>query len=388
MNNIKIEIFESEKVISKISSFHPKSGTNEAHLLIQSQPKWDTLQSWAFIQNELERIKIELGYHDEQCLFMRVFCSDALNQEKILRENYPFLFNPSNRPNLSFVQQPVLPASKLAVWAYLVKGKISVERTEYGNLYHSNGLTHIWTANLMASESSGTFYQTEQMFLKYLNLLSHFSSNLYNNALRTWIFVRDIDTIYADLVKARKLIFEEQGLNKQTHYITSTGIEGKNEIPNQFAFMDAYSIVGVDPKQIKYLHAPSHMCPTANYGVTFERGTTISYGDRQHVFISGTASINNQGEILHSEDVDKQTERVIENISVLLSEAGCNLSNITYAVVYIRDNSDYYRVNLRLKELIPEIPAIILLASVCRPGWLVEIEVMAISQQRSSWANF
>ena len=31
---------------------------------------------------------------------------------------------------------------------------------------------------------------------------------------------------------------------------------------------------------------------TYEYGVTFERGTAVTYGDRRHVFIAGTASID------------------------------------------------------------------------------------------------
>jgi enamine deaminase RidA (YjgF/YER057c/UK114 family) len=379
MKKLHTKSFESERVISKVSYFHPNEGTLEAHLIVEAKPLWSTLKSWQFVQEEVGRIIKKLGYSGNSPLFMRVFLSDALNQELILRKNVPELFDDKNKACISFVQQPPLSGAKLAVWVYLVKGDLAVEHTEFGSLFRSNGLTHIYTSNLMGAETLCTFDQTKEMFLKYIKVLDHFKLNMLDNTVRTWIFARDVDTIYMDIVRARKLIFEEQGLTTQTHYLASTGIEGRNEKPNLFTFMDAYCIAGIKPEQIHYLKAPTHMCPTQKYGVTFERGTEIHYGDRKHVFISGTASIDNQGEILYSEDVEKQTQRVVENIAVLLDEAGSNLTDLVYALVYIRDIADYSLVKIQIEKLLPEIPSVILLAPVCRPGWLVEIEGMAIA---------
>ena len=46
---------------------------------------------------------------------------------------------------------------------------------------------------------------------------------------------------------------------------------------------------------MRHLYAASHMNRTSDYGVSFERGTAIEYGDRIHALISGTASIDNRG---------------------------------------------------------------------------------------------
>ena len=61
--------------------------------------------------------------------------------------------------------------------------------------------------------------------------------------------------------------------------------------------MDTYAVKGLQPGQIQFLYAPTHLNPTYEYGVTFERGTAVTYGDRKQIFISGTASIDNKGEI-------------------------------------------------------------------------------------------
>ena len=120
------------------------------------------------------------------------------------------------------------------------------------------------------------------------------------------------------------------------------------------------------------------MNPTHEYGVTFERGTVVQYGDRRHVFISGTASINNRGEIEHPMDIAGQTGRMFENIRVLLDEAECSMDDVAHLIVYLRDTADYHTVTSFLKREYPDIPFVVLWAPVCRPGWLIEAECMAV----------
>ncbi len=69
--------------------------------------------------------------------------------------------------------------------------------------------------------------------------------------------------------------------------------------------MDTYAVDGLKSEQIHYLYAPTHLNPTYEYGVSFERGTYVDYGDRRQVFISGTASINNKGEVVCPGDIEQ-----------------------------------------------------------------------------------
>ena len=130
---------------------------------------------------------------------------------------------------------------------------------------------------------------------------------LASDCIRTWIFVQNVDVNYAGIVKARRENFLGQGLTESTHYIASTGIEGRHADPKIHVLFDAYAVKGLQPGQVTYLHALSHLSPTALYGVTFERGTSVEYGDRRHLFISGTASIDHRGEVVHVGDVREQT---------------------------------------------------------------------------------
>jgi enamine deaminase RidA (YjgF/YER057c/UK114 family) len=198
--------------------------------------------------------------------------------------------------------------------------------------------------------------------------------------VRTWFFVQNVDVNYAGVVKARNEVFLPEGLTKETHFIASTGIAGRHAEPSVSVLMDTYAISGLQEGQMNYLYAPTHLNPTHEYGVSFERGTYVDYGDRRHVFISGTASINNKGEVVHVGDISKQTSRMLENIEMLLKEADCSFENVAHLIVYLRDVADYAIVRKIFAERFPSIPTVIVLAPVCRPGWLIETECMAVKR--------
>lgn len=67
-----------------------------------------------------------------------------------------------------------------------------------------------------------------------------------------------------------------------------------------------------------------------------------------------------------------------ENVGALLEAAGFGWHDVGQILVYLRDPADYSAVNAMFSERFPDIPYIILHAPVCRPGWLVEMECMAM----------
>ena len=211
--------------------------------------------------------------------------------------------------------------------------------------------------------------------------------NVADHVLRTWIYCRDIDNNYAGLVRARRDYFDAIGLTAETHYIASTGIGGTAERPGQLVAMDSLVTNGVAPEQIEYMHAPEHLSPTHIYGVTFERGVRLMHRDRSHFFLSGTASIDKDGQIVHPGDVVRQTERMLENVAALLEHHQGKLEDLHQAMVYLRDPADRDSVAGMLRERIGKHCAFaVLLAPVCRPGWLVDLDGIAVN--RSGKAAF
>ena len=303
----------------------------------------------------------------------RYFLSDAANQANVLLATQV----EHSDCALSIVEQPPLDGTKVALWVYL-QTDVQTRTLPHGDYEVSHGgYRHIWSASNF-NKASKSEYQTRLLLNDYVMRLAEQECSLANNCIRTWFFVQNVDVNYAGVVKARNEVFLTQNLTEKTHFIASTGIAGRHASHEVLVQMDAYAVGGLQQEQIHYLYAPTHLNPTYEYGVSFERGTYIDYGDRRHVFISGTASINNRGEIMYPGDIRKQTLRMWENVETLLAEAECTFEHVGHLIVYLRDIADYTVVQEMFEERFPNIPKVYLQAPVCRPGWLVEMECMAV----------
>lgn len=309
-------------------------------------------------------------------VFKRYFLSDAYNQSgEVLSLELDY-----SDYALSVIQQSPLDGTKIALWVYL---QTHVEtRALPSGLYEvrHGSYRHLWNASAhnLAKNSE---YQTRLLLNEYIMQLAQEGCRLADNCIRTWFFVNDVDNNYPGVVKARNQVFFTQDLTDDTHFIASTGIGGRQADPKVLSQMDNYAIDGLQPGQVSYLYAAHHLNRTSDYGVSFERGTRVDYGDRRHVFISGTASINNKGEIVHPGDVAAQTRHMWGNVEALLGEAGCTYDDVMQMIVYLRDIADYDTVRQLYDERFPHTPRVIVLAPVCRSGWLVEMECMAIRSQ-------
>lgn len=288
-------------------------------------------------------------------VFVRFFLSDAQNQADALRAALDARFKDVA---VSIVEQPPLDGSRISAL-------VQTSAREPSFLFHSLRLTEDEAKGLDA------YAQSRLLFDKYLRIIRPMGLELKTHCVRTWIYVRDIDANYAGLVKARNDVFAEEGLSHQTHYIASTGIGGATERQHAVVAIDFLTRPDIEEGDKTYLKALSHLSPTHDYGVAFERGVRLSDG---HIFISGTASIDHQGKVLHQGNVLAQADRLLENISVLLQEGGSSLEKVPYFIVYLRDISDYALVDTYMQKRFPHVPRILLEARVCRPSWLIEME--------------
>ena len=353
---------------AEIASFTPEGKTQEHHAIIHVEPKGDLFEKQMNRLYEAERrLYASMPYCSVAA--KRYFLSDSTNQRPLMTDE--------SKCAVSIIQQPPLDGSKIAIWIYLNSCNGITACNGTAKVEH-NGYKHIWTMG-MNSNKGDSAQQTQLLLEDYEKALESSNATLADNCIRTWFFVRDVDTQYAGMVKARRENFIEQGLTEQTHYIASTGIGGLPADTKSLVQMDAYSITGFEPSQQRYLYAPTHLNPTYEYGVTFERGTLMEYGDRRHVFISGTASINNKGEVVHIGNIVKQTERMWENVEKLLEEAGATFGDVMQMIVYLRDTADYAIVKQMFAERFPDTPMVITLAPVCRPTWLIEMECIAVA---------
>lgn len=356
----------------QISSFATENGCTELHLMIHSSAAGSFTKQLNEVHSAMDAVI------SDSCLgavpiFIRYFLSDISNQAEELYRS----LDERRCCAVSVIGQPPLDSSKIAMWVYLVTG---AESSCCGNdLWASDylGHTHLWLGSTSCTDVDSE-KQIADLLDAYNEALDSKACSIAGNCLRTWIYVQDVDENYRGVVIGRRNMFDQIGLTKDTHYIASTGIAGRNELAGSVVTMDAYAVEGISKEDITYLKGSSHLNPTHEYGVTFERGTAVDFNDRRHVIISGTASINNKGEIVHPGDVCAQTERMWENISVLLSEAGSGYDDVMHMIVYLRDTADYAAVREMYDKRFPAHPKVFLWAPVCRPGWLVEMECIAV----------
>ncbi|MCQ2150089.1 MAG: Rid family hydrolase [Bacteroidales bacterium] len=298
-------------------------------------------------------------------------------------------FLPVEPGAISYIVQPPLGKFHIALWLYMVEGADSIEKSpapdtnrsgqESGlsfTICRAGGVRHIWTAGGVASGSDSES-QTRNILDVYERFLTSEGLSIERNCMRTWFFCHDIDNNYSGFVKARWENFAVNGLTIDTHYIASTGICGTPVAEGALVQMDAYAVDGDVP--LKYLQATTHLNPTYEYGVTFERGVKFVCSGNAHCLVSGTASIDNRGAVLYKGDVKAQTLRMLENIEKLLEDGACGMADLTMALIYLRNSSDYGLVAPLFASRFPGLPYVILEAPVCRPEWLIEMECIAMS---------
>lgn len=380
MNQFNYTTEENNTAI-RIFPFESPNGVNEYYVFFSVQELSLTFHDQVEkLLNSYERI-IKTGFYNKlpnlkkACpAFKNYFLSDAANQTKELKR-----ITGKEDCAVSFIQQAPLNGTKVALWTLLMTGTKNQKIDDSFYQVSYPGYDEFWSTGNIAN-GNDSYKQAYHILSDYAQKLKSINCTLADNCIRTWLYVNDIDNNYDGVVKARNDVFDQENLTDKTHYITSTGINGKEEKAQTLCLMNAFAIRGIKNEQIHYLYALSHLNRTSEYGVRFERGTYIDFEDRRRVYISGTASIDNKGDVMYPGDIRKQTERMWENIKELLKEANCNFNDIAEMTIYLRDSADYKTVSEMYNQKFPDTPFIIVHAPVCRPAWLIESECIAIKK--------
>ena len=377
------------------SSFS-KNDVDELHFYVKGSKASSFKDQVGQIRSGIDSYLEDRKFPPHSVVFIRLFASDYANQETALETLREDLFSSFGCCAVSLVQQPPLEGRKLVAWVYAAREErkapvsMAMDRENNALVCTRGDYVHIWHTGLKSLNGNpGSAHQTNVIFSGFDNFLEKKGMNIKDNCIRTWLFVKDIDFNYQGVVDARREYFKEINMTEDTHFIASTGIDGRVGNPGTNVLMDAYSVGGIRPDQVHHLQATDYLNPTHEYGVTFERGTALDFGDRRHIYISGTASIDNRGNVVHSGDVYKQAGRALENIEALLRDADAVPSDIAQMIVYLRDVNDADTIERYFEAHYTDIPKVLVLAPVCRPGWLIEIECVAIKDiSKPEYSNF
>lgn len=118
---------------------------------------------------------------------------------------------------------------------------------------------------------------------------------------------------------------------------------------------------------------------------SFSRALRVDLKGITLMFISGTASVDENGQSVHPGDFRAQAWRTYQNITALLAAEGASWKDVVRTTCYLRDiERDYAAFNeirtqfFREQGLDPLPASTGIQAILCRPELLVEIEAIAI----------
>jgi enamine deaminase RidA (YjgF/YER057c/UK114 family) len=123
--------------------------------------------------------------------------------------------------------------------------------------------------------------------------------------------------------------------------------------------------------------------PTLNeareYGADFVRGLRVQEANKVALYVSGTASIDEQGRSIHCNDVEAQADRMLVNLAALLERQGARFADVVHAITYVKHAADAARVRARLRQAgFGGFPHALVAAPICRPELLCETEALAV----------
>ena len=229
--------------------------------------------------------------------------------------------------------------------------------------------------NFWSTEGSNSFEQTKILF----NQLAPF----FNETIRTWLFIRNIDENYKAVSDARNEIFDSFGIEEP--YFASTGIGRPDDqfYPNERIHLVALIVPGLDKSELVAMSNELIMPHTKTYNVRFERGMIY----KNNYIISGTASIDGQGDVKYKGDLINQIHQALSNINSLLVKYGEHLQHANEVTGYVRHKDFIKPVKQECTNIFPFIKWDIKEGKICRPEWLVEFETIIISNQHERNEN-
>ena len=197
------------------------------------------------------------------------------------------------------------------------------------------------------------------------------------DVVRTWIHLAQIDEDYAALNEARRSFFQARSLNPVP---ASTGIGGRPASPGHRLSLGLYARRPQESviRQIRPMSAPTlNEAPT--YGADFVRGMRVDDAKRVSLYVSGTASIDEQGRTAHVGNIEGQIERMLLNVSALLTEQGAAVRDVVSATTYLKDPTHRsILIDLYRRAGFHGFPHTVVIAPICRPELLCEVEVVAV----------
>jgi enamine deaminase RidA (YjgF/YER057c/UK114 family) len=163
----------------------------------------------------------------------------------------------------------------------------------------------------------------------------------------------------------------------------STGI-GADAPSGAAAAMDLLAVVE-DSRTARIRKLTNHgQLDAFRYGAAFSRGAVIDDDDVTLIEVSGTAAIDERGVSIFPGDVRSQIICTLDKVQALLGQEGAGLEDICAATVFVKrpEYADVFR-DIIVDRGLEDLPAVCVVADVCREELLFEIDAEAVVRRRT-----
>jgi enamine deaminase RidA (YjgF/YER057c/UK114 family) len=207
----------------------------------------------------------------------------------------------------------------------------------------------------------------------------------FRQVARTWIYLSRVLDWYGDFNEVRNTHFAAAGLSTSAAtdglsvFPASTGIQARSDAEDCVMDLLAIDASTAASPAVRPVLRSERQGQAFSYGSAFSRAMVIDWTEYKTIHISGTASIDAQGRSTHSGDAAAQFRETMINITALLEQEGAALSNICQGTLFAKSAAVAAACGIAARELgLPAMPLVEVVADVCRPELLVEVEAVAI----------
>ncbi len=117
---------------------------------------------------------------------------------------------------------------------------------------------------------------------------------------------------------------------------------------------------------------------------SYSHGLKVNIGDSEIIFVTGQIAMDKNGNAVASDDIEKQTKFVFENIQKILQEGGSSFDDVVKAVIYVTRMKDFSKIspirNKYFKNSKP-VSTLVEISKTVKEGCDVEVEVIAIKKK-------
>jgi enamine deaminase RidA (YjgF/YER057c/UK114 family) len=257
-------------------------------------------------------------------------------------------------------------------------GRIHLDGQCVGTTYEDEDAKYCLLGNLQETDTSlSRTEQARKTFEKMEEALAEAGMD-FSNVVRTWLYLNDLLSWYDPFNAVRTQFFEERGVFDRM-VPASTGIGTSN--PAEGALVTGLLAMKTKTDKIRIEEVPSPLqCPALDYRSSFSRAVQVSLPDHSKLYISGTASIDPDGNTIYIDDTAKQIAHTMKVVEGILLSRGMDWNNTTRAIAYFKDTDDAPLLqDYCHKHGLPHMLFAIAHSDVCRDDLLFELELDAMA---------